>query len=70
MSYLKGEIRPACRSYHAAVCLGYGGDHPHLFITGGIDKDDNVLSDAWLLDIQSGKWTEVRNNCVNEYVHC
>ena len=48
------------RSGHAAVCLGYGGDHPCLLVTGGLDMDKTVLSDAWILDLQSGKWREVR----------
>ena len=51
---------PVGRNCHAAVCLGYGGDHPQLLVTGGKDNDLNVLSDAWILDLQSGKWREVR----------
>ena len=44
---------------HAAVCLGYGGDHPQLLVTGGLDAGHKVLSDAWLLDVKSGQWREV-----------
>ena len=57
-----GEPCPVGRSAHAAVCLGYGGDHPQLLVIGGKDADDHVLGDAWLLDVQSGKWREVRKN--------
>ena len=48
------------RSGHAAVCLWNGGDHPQLLVTGGRDENDKVLSDAWLLDLQAGRWREVR----------
>ena len=54
----QGESCPE-RYYHAAVCLGYGGDHPQLLVTGGIGSV-NILSDVWLLDVQSGRWREVR----------
>ncbi len=52
------------RIYHAAVCLWNGGDrydHPQLLITGGRDENDKVLSDAWILDLQAGRWREVRS---------
>ena len=55
----QGESCPKGKSEHAAVCLGYGGDHPQLLVTGGIDRS-SVLSDVWLLDVQSGRWREVR----------
>ena len=28
---------------------------------GGIDDDNKTLSDAWLLDVQSRRWREVRS---------
>ncbi len=49
------------RSDHAAVCLWNGVDHPQLFITGGLDKNNKVLNDAWILDFQAGRWREVRS---------
>ena len=55
----EGESSPVGRLSHAALCLGYGGDHPHLFITGGLDLGNRVLSDSWILDLQSGRWKEV-----------
>ena len=55
----QGESCPKGREDHAAVCLGYGGDHPQLLVTGGFDGN-SVLSDVWLLDVQSGRWREVR----------
>ena len=54
----KGEPYPVGRKGHAAVCLDYG-DHSQLFMTGGCDNGINVLSDAWMLDVQSGRWREV-----------
>ena len=55
----QGESCPEGRESHAAVCLCYGGDHPQLLVTGGFDGS-SVLSDVWLLDVQSGRWREVR----------
>ena len=61
---IQGESCPVRRYGHAAVCLGYGGDHPQLLVTGGYDGTTS-LSDVWLLDLQSGRWREVRvNECV------
>ena len=54
------DLWPAERQSHAACCLGFGSTHPQLLITGGIDKDDKTLKDAWLFDISSRKWKEVR----------
>ena len=48
----QGESCPEGRDRHAAVCLGYGGDHPQLLVTGGYDGR-RVMSDVWLLDVQS-----------------
>ena len=60
-----GEPCPVERCYHAAVCLGYGGDRPQLLVTGGMGAGSKVLKDAWILDMQSGKWREVRiDECV------
>ena len=55
----EGEPCPVARDSHASVCLSYGGDHPELLITGGIDDNDKVLSDMWILNLQSGRWREV-----------
>ena len=45
---------------HAACCLNFGDVHPQLLVTGGVDKKGKTLSDAWLLDINTGRWREVR----------
>ena len=52
-------VYPVERSLHAAVCLAYGGDHPQLLVTGGCTDAHKALRDAWMLDVQSGKWREV-----------
>ena len=51
------------RRDHAAVCLGYGGDHPKLLVIGG-KSPGKVLNDAWMLDLQSRRWKEVRDYVV------
>ena len=62
---IQGDSCPVRRLDHAAVCLGYGGDHPKLLVTGGLGEDRIVLSDVWLLDLESGRWREVRvDECV------
>ena len=60
MEPVPGVPQPVGRSFHAACCLNYNDDHPKLLISGGVDKDRIVLGDAWILDVNSGKWTEVR----------
>ena len=58
---IQGESCPVERCDHAAVCLGYGGDHPQLLVTGGYA----YLSDVCLLDLESGRWREVSvDECV------
>ena len=59
MDIQEGESCPVGRSRHVAVCLGYGGDHPQLLINGGVGVGMKVLSDSWILDLQSGRWREV-----------
>ena len=54
----EGEPWPVERSYHAAVCVGYG-DRPQVLVTGGWNGSLNTLSDMWLLDVDTGKWREV-----------
>ena len=48
------------RELHAACCLNYNDKHPQLLVTGGLDNNENALKDAWILDVNSGKWKEVR----------
>ena len=61
---IQGDSCPVGRMAHAAVSLGYRGDHPQLLVTGGQDGT-TVLSDVWLLDLESGRWREVRvDECV------
>ena len=60
MEPLPGVPQPVERWYHGACCLNYGEDHPKLLISGGLDNSDNILRDMWILDVNSGKWTEVR----------
>ena len=60
MEPLPGVPQPMERRSHGACCLNYGEDSPKVLISGGVDKDNNVLGDMWILDVYSGKWTEVR----------
>jgi len=55
-----GAPWPVGRSFHAACCLNYGDDEPILLMTAGVDGNDNTLKDAWILEINSRRWREVR----------
>ena len=55
----RGAPWPVDRFYHAACCLNYGEEQPQLLVTGGWDKYGNTLKDAWILDVNSGRWREV-----------
>ena len=56
----EGDPWPVVRQAHAACCLNYDDHHPQLLVTGGLDKNYKTLSDAWLLDINTRRWREVR----------
>ena len=56
----EGAPWPAERMAHAACCLNYRDYHPQLLVTGGLDKKGKTLNDAWVLDINTGWWREVR----------
>ena len=50
------------RNDHAAVCLWNGVDYPQLLVIGGLDENVKVLNDAWILNLQTRRWKEVRNH--------
>ena len=60
MEPLPGVPQPVGRWCHGACCLNYGEDHPKVVMSGGLDIRNSVLEDMWILDVNSGKWTEVR----------
>ena len=66
MDYEEGPC-PVGRLFHATVCLGYGGNHPQLLVSGGMDNDKNVLGDMWIFDVESKKWREVRLYMFGQY---
>ena len=61
----EGEPWPVGRCGHAACCLGYGGDHIHLLITGGA-RDFKLLKGIWLFNLSLKKWKEVRLTYTHE----
>ena len=60
MEPAQGDQWPEGRGYHSACCLNTGEDHPIVLVSGGVDKGNSVLGDMWILDVDSGKWIEVR----------
>ena len=65
----RGAPWPVERSGHAACCLNYGEEHPQLLVTGGVDNNGTTLQDAWILDVNSGRWREVSGD-VHNYELC
>ena len=55
----EGAPWPVERASHAACCLNYGEEHPQLLVTGGVDKNGTALQDAWILEVNSGRWKRV-----------
>ena len=52
------------RSTHISTCLGYGGQHKTVLMSGGVCAggffgNSRTLHDLWLLDIESGRCEEV-----------
>ena len=58
MKPVQGEKFPVERSVHAACCLNYDQDHPQLLVYGGVGNG-KTLGDMWMLNLDTGKWTEV-----------
>ena len=56
-----GGSWPEERSSPAACCLNYGQQFPQLLVTGGLDRQSRPLGDVWTLDVERGKWREVRD---------
>ena len=57
----EGDPWPRSRNNHIAACLGYGGQHQRLLISGGADVGV-TCDDMWLMDPQSGRMEKVRMN--------
>lgn len=45
---------------HAACCLGFNTECPHLLMSGGRIDRRTTLQDIWILNIKERKWKEVR----------
>ena len=60
MEPAQGDQWPEARRNHSACALNYGEDRPALLVSGGIGEGGKVLGKMWILDVDSGKWTEVR----------
>ena len=55
-----GDQWPEARAGHSACILNNSEDCSTLLVFGGVGKGNKVLGDMWILDVDSGKWTEVR----------
>ena len=53
---------PDERYAHATCCLNYGEERPQLLVTGGWNKNETILNDAWILDVKSGSWKTVSDD--------
>ena len=68
MEPAQGDQWPEARNSHSACCLNTGEDHPMVLVSGGVNKDVKILGDMWILDVDSGKWTEVRMLVYSNYI--
>ena len=68
MEPAQGDQWPEARESHSACCVNYGEDHPKLLVSGGLAKGHKVLGDMWILDVASGKWTEVRMFVLSKFL--
>ena len=57
------------RDSHIAACLGYGGQHQRLLISGSNGFGGITYDDMWLMDPQSGRMEKVRMNLESGLVH-
>ena len=60
MEPVQGDQWPEARYGHSACCVNYGEEHPTVLVSGGLGEGDKILRDIWILNVDSGKWTEVR----------
>ena len=60
MEPAQGDQWPEARYGHSACVFNYGEEHPTVLVSGGVDIYHKVLGDMWILDVDSGRWTEVR----------
>ena len=58
--FKEGDSWPGSRCYNIAACLGYGGQHRRLLISGGAYGASVTYDDLWLMDPESGRMEEVR----------
>ena len=56
----RGDHWPEGRDNHAACCLNCGEAHPVVLVYGGLGTDYSVRGDMWILDVDTGKWSEVK----------
>ena len=57
---------PIPRVYHAGTIFSTS-TQDHLLVMGGLRDDMNTLSDCWILDPASRRWSEVNNDDYLQY---
>jgi len=50
-------------SHQVPTLITVETQNPQLLVTGGWDRQGKVLGDAWILDVDSGRWRKVRRKC-------
>lgn len=58
---------PVGRDGHAS-CLLSGSPNPQVLISGGWDKDNKLINDAWILNINARVWKEVSKRNSKLYI--
>ena len=52
---------PVPRAYHASTIISTS-TQDHLLVMGGLGDGLSILSDCWILDPVSRRWSEVNND--------
>ena len=50
------------RYVHSGAIINTGSDCPMLVISGGIDKNNDILDDCWIFNITKQYWIKVCYN--------
>lgn len=59
-------VQPKARHNHSAI---YVESQAKFYVFGGLDKDSNVISDGWILDLKTLKWSPMAGMSEGRFKH-
>ena len=57
---------PVGRGFHSGVIINIRSDSPLLVISGGKDRNQDVLDDCWIFNVAKQYWIKVRYIIIND----